>query len=376
MPVLTTTQTAELTVLSRDIHGHPELAYQERHALAAIGDLLERAGHRVERGIGGLETAFRARVGPKDGPAIALLAEYDALPDVGHGCGHNLIAISNVGAYLVAAASAARLEVGIELIGTPAEENGGGKIDLLRKGVFDHVLAALSSHPSGQGGWAVSGTGLGVVGKRVTFTGVASHAGSAPEKGRNALNAVVRFFVGIDGWRQQLEADSRVHGYISDGGKAMNVVPSRAEAIFGLRAKERETLDGMVERFGEIAKGAALLTGTEVEIAEYLPYYEPVKANLALGDVIAAELERRGVTPARGILVTASTDLGNVSTKVPTDWVRFPVSEKPVPGHSVEMRDTCASDLAHRNAMITAEVLGAAAVRVATDSALRERITK
>jgi amidohydrolase len=376
MPTLTTAQTDELVVLSRDIHGHPELAYQERHALGAIAGFLERHGHRVERGIGGLETAFRARVGPKDGPAIALLAEYDALPDVGHGCGHNLIAISNVGAYLVAASSAARLEVAVELIGTPAEENGGGKIDLLRKGVFDRIVAALSSHPAGQGGWAVSGTGLGVVGKRVTFSGVASHAGSAPEKGRNALNAVIRFFVGIDGWRQQLEPDSRVHGVISDGGKAMNVVPARAEAIFGLRAKERETLDGMVERFGEIAKGAALLTGTKVEIAEYLPYYEPVKANRVLGDVIAAELGRHGVTPERGVLVTASTDLGNVSTKVPTDWVRFPVSEKPVPGHSEQMRDASASDLAHRNAMITAEVLGAAAVRVGTDKTLRDRINE
>ena len=374
MPTLTTGQIADLTLLSRDIHGHPELAYQERHAQAAIVAFLERAGHRVERDIGGLETAFRTRVGPATGPAVALLAEYDALPEVGHGCGHNLIAISNVGAYLIAAANAARLEVAVELIGTPAEENGGGKIDLLRKGVFDRTVAALSSHPAGQGGWAVSGTGLGVVGKRVTFTGVAAHAGSAPEKGRNALNAVIRFFVGIDGWRQQLEVDSRVHGYISDGGKAMNVVPARAEAIFGLRAKERATLDGMVQRFGEIAKGAALLTGTNVEIAEYLPYYEPVKANLVLGDVIAAELATHGVTPERGILVTASTDLGNVSTKVPTDWVRFPVSAKPVPGHSVEMRDASISDLAHHNAMITAEALGSTAVRIATDKALRERI--
>jgi amidohydrolase len=375
MPTLTTAQVSDLVALSRDIHSHPELAYQERHAVGAIAAFLERAGHRVERGIGGLETAFRSRIGPGDGPAIALLAEYDALPEVGHGCGHNLIAISNVGAYLIAATRAAELEVAVELVGTPAEENGGGKIDLLRKGVFDRTAAALSSHPAGQGGWGVSGTGLGVVGKRVTFTGVASHAGSAPEKGRNALNAIIRFFVGIDGWRQHLEADSRVHGVISDGGKAMNVVPARAEAIFGLRAKERGTLDGMVERFTEIANGAALLTGTNVEIAEYLPYYEPVKANLALGDVVSGELERLGVTPARGLLVTASTDLGNVSTKVPTDWVRFPVSEKPVPGHSDQMRDASVSDLAHRNAMITAEALGAAAVRVATDRSLRQRIT-
>jgi amidohydrolase len=376
MPSLTTAQTNDLIALSRDIHGHPELAYQERHAVGAITAFLERAGHRTERGVGGLETAFRARVGPDDGPAIALLAEYDALPDIGHGCGHNLIAISNVGAYLVAARTAQRLEVGVELVGTPAEENGGGKIDLLRKGVFGRTIAVLSSHPAAQGGWGVSGTGLGVVGKRVTFTGVASHAGSAPEKGRNALNAVIRLFVGVDGWRQQLETDSRVHGVITDGGTAMNVVPARAEAIFGLRAKERETLDGMVERFGAIAKGAALLTGTKVEITEYLPYYEPVKANRVLGDLISAELERYGVKPTRGMLVTASTDLGNVSTKVPTDWVRFPVSEKPVPGHSDQMRDASVSDLAHRNAMITAEALGAAAVRVATDKGLRERIAR
>ncbi|MDQ2914541.1 MAG: amidohydrolase [Chloroflexota bacterium] len=376
MPTLTTSQAADLVALSRDIHGHPELAYQERHALGAISAFLERAGHGVERGIGGLETAFRARVGPKDGPAVALLAEYDALPDVGHGCGHNLIAISNVGAYLIAAASAARLEVGVELIGTPAEENGGGKIDLLRKGVFDRIVAALSSHPASQGHWAVSATGLGVVGKRAAYTGVAAHASSAPEKGRNALNAVIRLFVGVDGWRQQLEAEARVVGVITDGGGVLGVVPAHAEAIFGLMAKEAATLDGMVERFGDLARGAALLTGTKVEIAEYFPRYEPVKGNRALSDLIAAELERRGVKPARGVLVTAATDLGNVSTKVPTDWVRFPVSEKPVPGHSEQMRDASVSDLAHRNAMITAEVLGAAAVRVATDKSLRERIAK
>jgi amidohydrolase len=376
MGTLTTQQSTDLIALSRDIHGHPELAYQERHAADAIAALLERAGHRVERGIGGLETAFRARVGPAKGDAVALLAEYDALPGVGHGCGHNLIAISNVGAYLLAAADASRLEVAIELVGTPAEENGGGKLDLLRAGVFDRTVAAISSHPASQGEWGVSGTGLGVVGKRVTFTGVSSHAGSAPEKGRNALNAVVRFFVGIDGWRQQLEADSRVHGYISDGGTAMNVVPARAEAIFGLRAKERETLDGMVHRFGEIAKGAAMLTGTTVAVTDYLPYYEPVKANRALGDILAAELESRGITPARGMLVTASTDLGNVSTKVPTDWIRFPVSERPIPGHSDEMREASISELAHRNALLTAEAMGATAVRVATDKAVRDRIAK
>src|SRR5207253_4956657 len=156
-------------------------------------------------------------------------------------------------------------------------------------------------------------------------------------------------------------------------GKAMNVVPARAEAIFGLRAKERATLDGMVERFGEIAQGAALLTGTSVEVSEYLPYYAPVKANMLLGDVISEELGRLGMSPVRGVLVAASTDLGNVSQRIPTDWVRFPVSEALIAGHSDAMREASVTELANRNARIAADALGAAAVRVATDKALRER---
>jgi amidohydrolase len=374
MAVSTSSQSGDLIALSRDIHGHPELAYHERHAVAAITAVLERAGHTVEIGVGGLETAFRARVGPP-GKAVAVLAEYDALPDVGHGCGHNLIAVSNVGAFLVAAASAKALEVGVELIGTPAEENGGGKIDLLAAGVFDDSIAVMSSHPA-SGAWVVSGTGLGVVGKRVTYTGVAAQAGAAPEQGRNALNAVIRLFVGIDGWRQQLEADARVHGYISDGGKAPDVVPARAEAIIDLRAREPATVDEMLKRFGEIAEGAALLTGTKVKIDDHLRFYAPLRPNRVLGDVLTEELGRRGITPVRSALIAASTDLGNVSQKVPTDWVRFPVSESVIPGHSDVMREASVGDLAHRNALITADVLGAAVARVATDGALRERIAK
>ena len=373
MGVLTSSQTTALRALSHEIHSHPELAYQERHAVDAIGGFLAREGHAVERGIGKLETAFRARVGPP-GPSVALLAEYDALPDVGHGCGHNLIAISNIGAFLNAAAAPGRLDVGIELIGTPAEENGGGKIDLIDAGVFDKSVAVLSSHPAAQGSWGVSGTTLGVVEKLVSYRGVASHAASSPEKGRNALNAVIRLFVGLDGWRQHLDGDSRVHGIITDGGKAANVIPSHAQAIIGLRAREKPTLDAMIDRFAEIAQGAALLTGTKVEIAEYLRYYEPLKPNPVLGDVIAGELLRLGVDAPRGQLTTASTDLGNVSQRVPTDSIRFPVTEAPIAGHSDAMREASITELGHRNALTTAEALGAAAVRIATDHVLRERI--
>jgi amidohydrolase len=363
----------DLLALSKEIHGDPELAYKEERAASRIRALLERRGYSVDMGIGGLGTAFRARVGPA-GPSVALLAEYDALKGVGHGCGHNLIAMTNVGAFLLAATEPTRLGLAIELIGTPAEEDGGGKIDLINAGAFENVAFALSTHPSAQCEWGVSATGLGIVGKRVIFRGQSSHAGSSPERGRNALNGLIRLFTGIDGWRQQLPTTSRVHGIIDFGGDAVNVVPARAEARFGLRAVDLETLDEMVATFSDVAHGAALETDTTVEITDYLPLYAPVAANRALGDVVTEELRSRGVEPIRGTLVTASTDLGNVSQKVPTDWIRFPVTEKPIAGHSDAMRDACVTDLAHRNALLTTEALGAATRRVATDAALRERI--
>jgi len=363
----------DLVALSREIHADPELAYHEERAAARIASLLRRHGHDVELGIGGLATAFRARVGPP-GESVALLAEYDALKGVGHGCGHNLIAITNLGAFLLAATDPTRLGIAVELIGTPAEEDGGGKIDLLNAGVFDGVAFALSTHPAAQAVWVVSGTGLGIVGKRVIYRGRSSHAGSSPERGRNALNGLIRLFTGIDGWRQQLPTDSRVHGIIDFGGDAVNVVPARAEGRIALRARDIATLRQMEATFTDVAQGAALETATTVEITDYLPLYAPVSANTTLGDVLAAELRTRGVEPDRGTLVTASTDLGNVSQRVPTDWIRFPVSERAIAGHSDDMRAACVTDLAHQNAMLTTEALGAAARRVATDGTLRASI--
>jgi amidohydrolase len=363
----------ELVALSGEIHADPELAYQEERAAARIRALLVKHGHTVETGIGGLATAFRARVGP-DGPSVALLAEYDALKGVGHGCGHNLIAMTNVGAFLLAATDPKPLGIAVELIGTPAEEDGGGKIDLLRNGAFENVGFALSTHPSAQSEWGVSATGLGIVGKRVIYRGRSSHAGSSPERGRNALNGLIRLFTGIDGWRQHLPSESRVHGIIDFGGDAVNVVPERAVARFGLRAKDVATLEEMAATFTDVAQGAALETGTTVEITDYLQMYLPVAANATLGDVVTEELHARGVEPARRTLVTASTDLGNVSQKLPTDWIRFPVTPTPIAGHSDAMRDACVTELAYRNALITIEALAAAARRVATDAALRTRI--
>ena len=359
----------ELVVLSRAIHGAPELAYQERQAVANIAALLRRHGHEVELPFGGLETAFRARVGPT-GPSVALLAEYDALPEIGHACGHNLIAMSNVGAFLLAAQRAKDLQVGIELIGTPAEESGGGKIDLIHAGAFRESAAVLSSHPGGDE-WEYGRTSLGIVGRVVRFHGVASHAAYSPEKGRNALSAAIRLFLAVDGWRQHLPADTRVHGIITKGGAASNIIPDLAECDFGLRAARKDVLEEMDRTFKRMAEGAAMQTGTTVEVDEKMRLYQPVTPNTRIGGLLREEFQRRRIPFVNEGLVLASTDFGNVSHVAPADYIGFPVSTENIPGHSHLMREASATDLAHTNAMITAEMLAAVAVRIATDAALR-----
>jgi amidohydrolase len=365
----------ELIKLSREISADPELAYEEHRAVGRIAALLEKHGHRVERNLGGLATAFRARVGPP-GPAVALLAEYDALPEIGHGCGHNLISMTIVGAFLAAAAESKNLEVGIELIGTPAEERGGGKIDLLDKGVFKDTVAALFSHPGAGGQWSVSERLLGISVKRVIYEGLAAHAAVSPEKGRNALTALIALFVAVDGWRQHLPSTARVHGIIREGGVASNIIPSRAVGDFGIRAADMDALKEMVAMFEDMAKGAALQTGTKVTIEEEMRPYLPVEANPKLGDALAQELVRRGKEPSRGHLVTASGDIGNVSQKVPTDYIGFPVSAQEVPGHSHKMREASVSDYAHESAFVVIDSLAATALRVATDRVFRESLRK
>lgn len=361
---------ADLIALSRGIHAEPELAYQEHRAVARIAALLERYGHAVERDCGGIETAFRARIGPR-GKSVTLLAEYDALPELGHGCGHNLIALSTVGAFLCAAEAGERLDIGIELIGTPAEESGGGKIDLIDAGAFADSVAVLSSHPGGDW-WGVGQTTLGIVNLRVGFHGLAAHAAVSPEEGRNALSAAVRLFVAIDGWRQHLPSDARVHGIITDGGAAANIIPSYAEAVIGLRAAEVEVLRGMIATFGELVEGCALQTGTTAEVREEMRLYEPTDSDPVLTRLLVEELGRQGKTPIRqGNLVTASTDLGNVSQRWPTAAIGFPVSTDDVPGHSIRMTEASVSDFAHDAGLATAEALANVALRVATDAGLR-----
>jgi amidohydrolase len=350
----------DLLVLSRAIHADPEVAYQEHRAVQRIVTLLRKYGHEVELGIGGVPTAFRARIGPR-GRSAALLAEYDALPEIGHACGHNLIALSNVGAFLLAAA--AKPKHGIELIGTPAEESGGGKLDLLEAGVFKDTTAALSSHPSSDAFWSCGGASLGVTAFRVRYRGVAAHAAVSPDQGKNALSGVIRLFIGVDGWRQHLPSDARVHGIITKGGAAQNIIPDLAEADFGLRAKEPATLQAMVERFKGIAEGAALQTETTVEVEESMRMYQPVKPDARVTETILAALAEVGESAERGAFVWASTDFGNVSQALPADYISFPVDERDTPGHSIAFRDAAARSIGETNALVTAVALAWAAAR-------------
>jgi amidohydrolase len=357
---------ADLIALSREIHANPELAYQEFKAVAAIERLLRKYGHAMERPYGGLETAFRSRIGPQTGPFVALLAEYDALPDVGHGCGHNLIAMSTVGAYLLAAQQATDLKLGIELIGTPAEESGGGKLDLLDAGVFEGCVAVLSSHPGGNW-WGVGQTTLGIINLKIAFHGLASHAAVSPEKGKNALSAAISMFTAIDAWRQHLPSDARVHGIITNGGAAANIIPSYAEAVIGLRSVDVDVLREMVAHFRTLCDAAAAMHRCTVEVTEEMRLYEPTTPDPALTDLLVKELERLGAKDVRhGNLVTASTDLGNISQRYPTTAIGFPVSTESVPGHSIKMTEASVSEFAHNAAATTAEALGATATQQAT----------
>ena len=379
------TSKTDLFDLSKDVHAHPELNYEEYYSSNALAGFLERRDFRVERGIGGVETAFRATIpgGAGNGPTIAVLAEYDALPEIGHGCGHNLIAMAAMGAALGLQANAANLPGRIEIIGTPAEEGGGGKIRLLEAGVFDGVDATLSSHPFSNRTIvpAVSPKGeswsLAMVGYRYLYHGRAAHAAAAPEAGVNALNAVIHLFTGIDALRQHLRDDVRIHGVITDGGTAPNVVPEFAAANFMLRSRSGQYLsDEVVGKVRQVAEGAAAMTGASLEVEEFYPFYENVQPNLTLAQAVGANLQALGVRlddpipgrPGSG----ASTDFGNVSQAMPAYELRYAVSETPVASHTRDMCETAITDYALSSALQVAKALSLTAADLLRDATLVE----
>ena len=323
--------------LSHRVHATPEIAFEERQAAAWSADLLRKHGFEVTSPAGGLETAFVARwIGDRPGPVIAFAGEYDALPEVGHGCGHNLMCSSSAGAAIAAATVLSR-DFGGELrfIGTPAEEAGNGKVHLIANGVFDDVDVCLQIHPSDSNSAEVLALAVTEIG--VTFHGTLAHASGDPWLGKNALDAIVLLHTMVAQWRQHLKPGERVHGIITHGGAAPNIVPDLTSGRWYVRTPVDEDLDAMVERFGAMARAAADATGCTVELEnDPMNRCRTMLNNPTLlaswrAHLAAVGIEDDPIDPNAG-----STDMANVSHEVPTIHPYLAIGPRGTPGHSRE----------------------------------------
>ena len=376
---------SELLELSHDIHDHPETGWNEHHAMAAVGALLDRHGIAHDDGVFGLETALRAEIGATvDGdpiPAVAILCEYDALPGIGHGCGHNVMCAQALGAFLALAALDRELDGGLPgrvvLQTTPAEENSTCKELLAHEGAFDGVGAAVMAHSYGYD--LAHQTWLGARRFRVVFTGVPAHASAAPFMGRNALDAAVLALNGISMLRQQLSPTDRVHAIIVDGGQVPNIVPERAEVSARVRSKYPETLVDLFRRVSDIFHGAGLMTGVGVEIiADELPNEMPVRDNRPLlKSWVRAERERGREPLPFGVVtesVAAGTDFGNVSVRIPGIHPLVSVGDESLMLHTREMEEAAGSAAGDAAVLDGAYGLAAVAADYLDDARLREQV--
>jgi len=363
----------EIIDLSHRIHADPEPAFEEHHAAAWVAEVLRGHGFEVEHPAGSLATAVRAvKRGGRGGtkPRIGILAEYDALPGLGHGCGHNTMAASGVGAAIALAAVAEDLPGEIVFLGTPAEERGSGKQIMIDDGLFEGVDAALLYHPCDRS--HVESFPLASEDVEVVFHGLQAHAASDPWKGRNALDAMVQLFTSVGLWRQQLRDTARVHGIITEGGTAANIIPDRTSAWFMIRADDQAYYDEMKDRFTRMAEAAALATSTTVDVIysggattmrNNQPLVERFRANMA-----AYGIEDMGDDPNAG-----STDMANVSWVVPTIHPDLAICEEGVAGHSIAFRDAAATPRADETTLLAATLIAQTAVDLFQDPALVER---
>ena len=364
----------ELAPVLRDvssrIHAHPELRFEEKKASAWLAEAVEREGISVERGTGGLPTAFRARIGRGNGPHVSILAEYDALPEIGHACGHNLIAAGALGAFLALARQAQAVDGTVELVGTPAEEGGGGKIKLLAKRVFENVDAAMMFHPFDRD--LVAHIALASVWIEMRFHGTPSHAALAPWEGKSALTACLETFRLIDSQRVHFRDGVRVHGFITNGGQAVNIIPELAAAEFSVRAKdlvELERVRAIVER---CARGAALACGVDVTLSQR-EGYKDMRNNMTLARKFGEHLRALGRDPAEGdeTVGAGSTDMGDVSHAVPAihPWIAI-CDRGETTCHQHAFARSAASERGTSSMLIAAKAMALTAVDVLLDPEL------
>ena len=357
--------------LSHRVHATPEIAFEERQAAAWTAEMLERHGFEITAPTAGLETAFVARwVGERPGPVIALAGEYDALPEVGHGCGHNLMCSSSAGAAVAAASILGRDFGGeIRFIGTPAEEAGNGKVHLIANGAFDDVDVCLQIHPSDSNSAEIRALAVTEIG--VTYHGRLAHASGDPWLGKNALDAIVLLHTMVAQWRQHLKPGERVHGIITHGGAAPNIVPDLTKGRWYVRTPVDEDLDVMIDRFGTMARAAAEATGCTVELENdpmnrcRTMINNPTLLGRWREHLAAAGIEDDPVDPNAG-----STDMANVSHEVPTIHPFLAIGPRGTPGHSREFATLAGGPAG--DAMLSAgiRVLAATVVDVVRDPTL------
>lgn len=365
-----------LSAASRFLHTHPELAYEEQESAQYLTSLLKAHGFQVIEGVGGLPTAFIARAGSEHPSAtVAFLAEYDALPSLGHACGHNLIAAGSVGAALALRPLLPALGGQLLVVGCPAEEKGGGKIALVKAGLFADVDAALLVHPSNR--TEIFKNALAMRALRIEFFGKASHAAAAPHLGINALDAMVLAFTNLNALRQHLRDDARIHGIITDGGRAPNIIPDYAAARFCVRSLDLDYLRDVYGRVVACFKAAATATGTTVGIHDEGEEYHPMRCNRALGTLFRTNLEALGErveqTPEDQEL--GSTDVGNVSQVVPTIHPTIALTDQPdVVCHSAAFAEAAGGASGDRAVLLAAKALAMTAVDLFTEPAARRHI--
>ena len=323
-----------LVELSRDLYDHPELSLQETRSSGLLQRRLESEGFKVTAGVAGLPTAFvAARSGTRQSPRVAFLAEYDALPGIGHACGHNIIAAAGLGAGLALARAAGMLPGEVLVIGTPAEETVGGKCIMVREGIFKGIDAAVMVHPGSE--WRVDADSLACITLEVTFTGKESHAVAWPERGINALDALIQLFVANDMMLKRLGRDVRIPGVILEGGVRPNIVPARAVGQFSLRAPDSRARDRVRADFERAVGGIAAATGCGWSIRATDEPYDELVTNKTMAAVFRRHLNAAGIQTVEGPRTNkGSLDMGNVSRAVPSVHPFVAICDPDIGSHS------------------------------------------
>jgi amidohydrolase len=366
----------ELVRIADEIHAHPEMAFQEFKAAALLSRMLEENGFDVERGTG-VETAFVAKLaGRPKGPTIAFLAEYDALPGLGHACGHNLIAASAVGTGLAVKAVLSELAGTIQVIGTPGEEGRAGKAMMVRAGVFDGLDAAMMVHPSNR--CMTRRRSLTSFKVNVEYYGKASHAGASPDKGVNALDAMIVMFSSIGVLRQQLRDDARVHGIITHGGDASNIIPQYTSARLGVRAIDTAYAREVLDKVRGCAQAGAAATGARLAFKVQDVFYEGMMPNPRLADLFDANLTTLGleVSLPEAKERMGSTDMGNVSQVVPSLHPYIPIAPEGVSGHTAAFAEAASSPAGYQGLVQAAKAMAMTAVDLLAVPANVEQVRK